>query len=47
VGLRYVHQFDPQELAELARSCGLQVEQVYESDGQGGGLGLYQVCRLP
>ena len=45
VGLRYVHRFTPLELTELAQACGLRVEQTYESDGQGGRLGLYQVWR--
>ena len=42
-GLRYVHLFDPAELAELARSTGFQITRTFESDGQGGRLGLYQV----
>lgn len=43
VGLRYVHLFEPDELAELAQSSGFQVSETFESDGQGGRLGLYQV----
>lgn len=42
-GLRYVHLFSPAELSGLAARCGFQVRQEYESDGQGGRLGLYQV----
>jgi SAM-dependent methyltransferase len=43
VGLRYVHRFTPDELEELARSTGFAVVEQYESDGDGGRLGLYQV----
>jgi tRNA (uracil-5-)-methyltransferase TRM9 len=45
VGLRYVHRFDPAELAHLAYLCGFTVEEDYESDGEGGRLGLYQIWR--
>jgi SAM-dependent methyltransferase len=43
VGLRYVHLFTRRELAHLAASCGFTVESEYESDGEGGKLGLYQI----
>lgn len=43
VGLRYVHLFNRAELAELAQSTGFEVVETFESDGQGGKLGLYQV----
>jgi SAM-dependent methyltransferase len=43
--LRYVHLFDPDELADLAQSTGFEVLETFESDGQGGRLGLYQVWR--
>ncbi|WP_299030018.1 class I SAM-dependent methyltransferase [uncultured Thermanaerothrix sp.] len=45
VGLRYVHQFDRQELAALASASGFYVEETFESDGEGGRLGLYQIWR--
>ena len=44
-GLRYVHLFSRPELAELAASSGFIIEQEFESDGEGGKLGLYQVWR--
>ena len=43
VGLRYVHLFSRADLAGLAQSCGFVVESEYESGGEGGRLGLYQV----
>ena len=45
-GLRYVHQFSEGELAELASGCGMQRLEAFESDGEGGRLGLYQVWGL-
>ncbi len=45
VGLRYVHRFNPAELAELAFNSGFVVSEAYESDGEGGRLGLYQIWR--
>jgi SAM-dependent methyltransferase len=45
VGLRYVHLFTRPELAHLAACCGFAIESEYESDGEGGKLGLYQVWR--
>ncbi|HSB01914.1 MAG TPA: class I SAM-dependent methyltransferase, partial [Anaerolineales bacterium] len=42
-GLRYVHHFEEQELAELATASGFRVADTYYSDGEGGRLGLYQV----
>ncbi len=47
VGMRYVHLFTQAELAELAQSCGLKPEASFESDGQGGRLGLYSLWRKP
>ncbi len=44
-GLRYVHLFERTELAELARASGFALVEEFESDGQGGRLGLYQVWR--
>jgi SAM-dependent methyltransferase len=39
--LRYVHRFDPVELAGLAQDAGLSLHETFESDGEGGRLGLY------
>jgi tRNA (uracil-5-)-methyltransferase TRM9 len=44
-GLRYVHLFNRAELLKLAQSCGYTIEDEYESDGEGGKLGLYQLWR--
>jgi tRNA (uracil-5-)-methyltransferase TRM9 len=41
-GLRYVHQFSSPELRGLASRAGFRVLNEFESDGQGGRLGLYQ-----
>jgi tRNA (uracil-5-)-methyltransferase TRM9 len=43
VGLRYVHLFERDELADMAQSSGFQIFETFESDGQGSRLGLYQV----
>ena len=45
VGLRYVHLFTHEELAELAAQAGFTVDSEFESDGEGGRLGLYQAWR--
>jgi tRNA (uracil-5-)-methyltransferase TRM9 len=45
VGLRYVHLFDREELAHLAAETGFEIVEEFESDGDGGRLGLYQVWR--
>lgn len=42
-GLRYVHLFERGELEALARASGFHGIREFESDGQGGRLGLYQV----
>jgi SAM-dependent methyltransferase len=44
-GVRYVHHFTPQELADLAQGAGLSVAEAFHSDGEGGRLSLYQVWR--
>ena len=44
-GLRYVHHFSSQELADLAQAAGLSVVETFHSDGQGGRLGIYQIWR--
>jgi SAM-dependent methyltransferase len=43
VGLRYVHLYDRAELARLAETCGFAILSEYESGGEGGRQGLYQV----
>lgn len=42
-GLRYVHRFTLDELERLAAQSGFSVSETFESDGQGGRLGLYQI----
>ncbi len=42
-GLRYVHRFSLQELDRLAEDCDFHIVETFESDGEGGRLGLYQV----
>src|SRR5574341_200472 len=44
-GLRYVHHFNEDELANLAGGSGFQVSETFYSDGEGGRLGLYQVWK--
>ncbi len=44
-GLRYVHHFDKQELAELASAGKFEIVQSFNSDGVNGKLGLYQVWK--
>lgn len=45
VGLRYVHLFSRDELAELAFQAGFTIDSEFESDGEGSRLGLYQAWR--
>jgi tRNA (uracil-5-)-methyltransferase TRM9 len=42
VGYRYVHLFSRGELSELAERSGFKIADEYESDGEGGRLGVYQ-----
>ena len=42
VGTRYVHLFSLDELSQLATDSGFEIIETFESDGQGGRLGLYQ-----
>lgn len=42
-GTRYVHLFSPEELLGLAAGSGFKVIETFDSDGEGGNLGLYQV----
>jgi SAM-dependent methyltransferase len=44
-GLRYVHHFTGQELADYAGATGFNVVDTFYSDGERGRLGLYQVWR--
>ena len=44
-GLRYVHAFKPDELAEIADGTGFKILDTYYSDGEGGKLGYYHVWR--
>jgi tRNA (uracil-5-)-methyltransferase TRM9 len=46
-GLRYAHHFSRSELAGLAADSGFSISEEFESDGQGGRLGLYQVWKIP
>ncbi|MBV6449807.1 MAG: Ubiquinone biosynthesis O-methyltransferase [Anaerolineales bacterium] len=45
-GLRYVHHFSEEELAELAEAAGFRVTESFSSDGETGNLGLYQVWKI-
>jgi SAM-dependent methyltransferase len=42
LGLRYVHQFDEAELADLAKASGFAVTETFLSDGADRRSGLYQ-----
>ena len=43
VGYRYVHRFIGDEFERLATAGGFKIRDRFESDGEGGRLGLYQV----
>lgn len=43
-GLRYVHLFSREELRLLA-AAGFEIQQTFESDGEGSRLGLYQIWK--
>jgi SAM-dependent methyltransferase len=45
-GLRYVHHFKNTELSRLAEDCGFEIQDTFQSDGEGGRLSLYQVWKL-
>ena len=45
VGLRYIHLFTKEELADLATLTGFQVIDEFSSDGFNGKLGYYQVWK--
>jgi tRNA (uracil-5-)-methyltransferase TRM9 len=44
-GLRYVHHFEGTELSRLAEDCGFEIQDSFQSDGEGGHLSLYQVWK--
>lgn len=44
-GLRYVHQYNLEELRNLAAESGFYVEESFYSDGESGDLGLYQIWK--
>ncbi|MFZ5905243.1 MAG: class I SAM-dependent methyltransferase [Chloroflexota bacterium] len=44
-GLRYVHQFNEEELMQLAAESGFEVVESFYSDGEGSRLGLYQIWK--
>ena len=44
-GLRYVHHFDEDELAELAEATNFRIMDTFYSDGKGRNLGLYQIWK--
>ncbi len=44
-GYRYVHRFSLPELTNLAAQSGFTIFETFESDGEGGRLGLYQLWR--
>ena len=46
IGTRYVHLYDPDELDQLAKGSGFKVVESFDSDGEGGNLGLYQVWEV-
>ena len=44
-GLRYVHQFDENELGELANKSRFEVRETFYSDGENKRSGLYQIWK--
>lgn len=44
-GLRYIHLFDGSELETMADEAGFRIVATFSSDGEGGGLGLYQIWK--
>lgn len=45
-GLRWVHEVSENELRELGSAAGLDVIEMYRSDGKSGDLGLYGIFTL-
>ncbi|HTP01904.1 MAG TPA: class I SAM-dependent methyltransferase [Anaerolineales bacterium] len=46
-GLRYIHYFDEDELADMANAAGFQLLETFYSDGENRRLSVYQVWRKP
>jgi len=46
-GLRYVHEFNLQELKHTCLLAGFKLERSFRSDGQTGDMGLYVVLEKP
>lgn len=44
-GLRYVHQFDENELAAMARTSRFEIIETFYSDGENKRSGLYQIWK--
>ena len=44
-GLRYAHNFNEEELAEMAESSGFSVLEKFYSDGKEGDLAIYQIWK--
>jgi tRNA (uracil-5-)-methyltransferase TRM9 len=44
-GIRYIHNFNEDELTRLANQCGYAIENSFYSDGEAGRLGLYQIWK--
>jgi len=43
IGYRYVHRFSEGEFEEMATTAGFMIMDCFESDGEGGRLGYYQI----
>ena len=43
IGYRYVHRFSDDEFERMAFEGGFEIKDRFESDGEGGRLGLYQI----
>jgi len=46
IGLRYVHHFSEDELANLAKSSGFRIVETFFSDGKEGNLTIYQIWEI-
>jgi len=46
-GLRYIHYFDEEELADMAHAARFEVIETFYSDGENKRLSVYQVWRKP